>query len=134
MLKLIFGWAWGLADIAIFLFIVIIVMNSFSNFFYKIIYNLTTLYINMRTVILRWLLKSNPNSSKIKDMYKRSLLHHQIFSLQNYLIYLTETCGSFEVCPQCKFPHKPNIYSCPNCKYTPEENFIKVKNFLSDTD
>jgi hypothetical protein len=130
MIKFIFGWVAGTADLFVVLIIIILVGNAFSNFIYQRIYNLTNLYIKLRTFILKQVLKIYPNSAYLQDLYKRSYLHNYICSMQNFLIYLTEKYGGFEICPMCNLPHKPNVFNCPYCKHTDESKFNKVKDFL----
>lgn len=117
-------------------FIFLLITGALKDIPYNIAVVVSRVYRKMRTAYYFRLTKKDPDDYALLDKYRRSKLHVDIAVMQDYLNLLTDRHGSFEVCPTCHLPHRPNLNRCPECYYTYSEAAIdegaqKVRKLLT---
>jgi hypothetical protein len=132
MIGVLFGALGFLANVLIIVLIYVFLTKVFSDIIYKGCQELYTAYRNRRTAYYKSKLEKDPGNKILQDKWRRSNMHLFILGMKSYLVYLMEKHGSFEICPKCHFPHKPDPYSCPNCGYVEDGTFKKVVKYLKD--
>lgn len=63
----------------------------------------------------------NPKDEETKDKLKRLECNYLIVAMYDYIFYLQEKYGGWQVCPNCKFPGAKDMLICANCDFvTPQ--------------